>query len=149
MTTTPPEVSPDSILNMVKKALGLAVDDATYDLDLIMHINAVLAEYNQLGVGPEEGFVITGADETWADFLGGDPRYNLATSLAYMKVKMMFDPPNVGYVLTSWEKIIEEAQWRLHIAREDIVHPTPDPTVEPKYIEVDRFVGGETDQYPI
>lgn len=115
----------DSILTSIKAALGLTEEDTNFDAELVMHINSVLSTYNQLGLGPAEGYAITGATETWPAFLGTELRYNDAKSLAYLKVKMLFDPPTVGYVVTAYEKLIDEATWRLNVSREEIVHPAP------------------------
>jgi hypothetical protein len=126
-----------SILTSTKKALGLSEDYTPFDPELIMHINSVLSEFHQLGIGPDAGFEITDETATWSDFLADDPRLNGAQSLLYLQVKMLFDPPTVGYVVTALEKQIEQKQWRLNTAREDIVHPVPDPVPEDVEIWVD------------
>lgn len=121
-----------SILAETKGALGLDPEAVGFDPELILHINSVLSDFNQLGIGPDAGYAITGADETWEDFLGTDPRYSAAKSLAFLQVKMLFDPPQVGYVLTAYEKLIEKAEWRLNNAREEIIHP---PVVEAEVLD--------------
>jgi hypothetical protein len=146
MTETPPEPVPNSILGTTKKALGLAEDYTPFDPELIMHINSVLADLNQLGIGPGLGFMIEDGTATWDQFLGptvppatvvdppvppvADPRFNSVKSYMFLKVRMLFDPPGVGYVLTAMEKLIEQAEWRINVAREDIVNPAP-PKVVP------------------
>ena len=142
MTVTPTEPVPNSILDTTKKALGLDADYTPFDPEIIMHINSVLADLNQLGLGPSAGFMIEDRAATWDQFLAptlppvdppvaaGDPRFNNVKSYAFLKVKMLFDPPNTGYVLTAMEKLIEQAEWRINVAREDIVNPPP-PKVLP------------------
>jgi hypothetical protein len=129
----------DSILTSTKAALGLLEDDTNFDAELIMHINSVLSTYNQLGLGPLEGYAITDKTQTWTAFLGSELRYNDAKSLLYLRVKMLFDPPTVGYVVTSYEKVIEEMTWRLNIAREEIDHPAPVLVID----DEDEDIGGE------
>jgi len=135
MTETPPEPNPDSILLTTKRTLGLDPDYTPYDGEIIVHINSVLANLNQLGLGPVGGMVIDGADATWTDFLVReeqtvpDPRLNHAKSYMHMRVKMLFDPPSVGYVLTAYEKMIQEAEWRLMVAQDDIINPLPPPEI--------------------
>lgn len=104
-----------SILGDIKEQLGLGADAEGFDPELILHINSVLADFNQLGIGPDAGFAIDDETATWEEFLGSDPRLNSAQSLAYLQVKMLFDPPQTGYVLTSMEKLIEQEQWRLTV----------------------------------
>jgi hypothetical protein len=40
---------------------------------------------------------------------------------------MLFDPPQIGYVITSFKELKDRMEYRLNRAREDIVHP-----MEPK-----------------
>ena len=54
----------ESILESIKKMLGLLKDYTAFDTDIIIHINSVFTILTQLGVGPKEGFKITGYDET-------------------------------------------------------------------------------------
>ena len=62
----------DSILNSIKKLLGIEQDYKHFDPDLIMHINSVFVILQQLGVGTPYGFTITGSDETWSKFMPED-----------------------------------------------------------------------------
>lgn len=134
MTVTPPDPDPDSILLTAKRSLGLEADYAPFDGELIIHINSVLANLNQLGIGPEGGMFITGVDETWSDFLVRvdelmpDPRLNHVKSYMQLRLKMLFDPPSTGYVVTSYEKMIQEAEWRIMVAQDDVIHPRTIPT---------------------
>lgn len=41
----------DSILTTIKKLLGIADMDESFDTDIIVHINTFLRRLNQLGVG--------------------------------------------------------------------------------------------------
>lgn len=106
----------ESILNSVKKAIGFNTDFLSkFDDDLIMHINSALATLCQLGVGPAEGFSITGFDETWEDFIGDNPKLNFIKSYIFMKVKLIFDPPSTGFLTTSYENQIKELEWRITV----------------------------------
>lgn len=119
----------DSILTSTKAALGLLDEDTSFDLELVMHINSALSMFNQLGLGPDNGYAIIDKDQIWDDFLGNELRYNDARSLLFLKVKMLFDPPTVGYVVTAYEKVIEEMTQRLAITRDEIENPLPPPEV--------------------
>lgn len=131
MTVTPPEVPDGSILQTTKTSLGLAVDYTPFDAELIVHINSVLATLTQLGIGPSGGMSITGYSETWdafmlrTDELVADPRLNAVKSYMYLRVRMLFDPPSVGYVVTAMEKQIEQLEWRIMVAQDDIINPLP------------------------
>lgn len=108
----------ESILVSIKKLLGLAADYDAFDADIIMHINSVLMVLTQLGVGPEGGFAIHGADEQWSDFLPATPMLEAVKSYVYMKVRLMFDPPASSSVLESFNRQIAELEWRLNCSAE-------------------------------
>ena len=120
----------DSILLNTKQALGLAEAYVVFDPELIMHINSVLAELNQLGIGPVEGFMINDYTPTWNDLIAGDYTLNNVKSFVFLKVKMIFDPPQVGTVAMAYEKMIDQLTWRINVARE-IQLPLPTPVVVP------------------
>ena len=48
----------DSILDSIKKLLGIQPEYTSFDDDIIMHINSVFVILNQLNIGPPEGFFI-------------------------------------------------------------------------------------------
>ena len=109
----------DSILDSVKKALGLAPDYEAFDADVIMHINSAFSTLTQLGVGPVGGFAIDDATRTWVNFLGDKPEASFVKTYVYLKVRLAFDPPTTGFVITSLEKQITELEWRINIMYEN------------------------------
>lgn len=113
----------DSILNSVKKVLGLDEDDDGFDVDILMHINSMFMVLNQLGIGPDDGFMIEGADEVWSDFIGDDPMLNAVKSYIWLRVRMLFDPPTTSYLISAMEKQYAELEWRLNTYREGKLHP--------------------------
>lgn len=46
----------ESILTSIKKLLSIAVEDKSFDQDIIININSVFMILNQIGVGPEKLF---------------------------------------------------------------------------------------------
>jgi len=108
-----------SILDSVKKSLNLADDYTPFDEEIIMHINSVFSTLNELGLGPDEGFMIEDKEPTWDAFLGSDPRLNSVKTYVYLRVKLLFDPPNTGFTTAAIERQIEQLEWRLNVQRED------------------------------
>ena len=106
----------ESILNSIKKLLGIDETYEAFDTDIIMHINSVFSVLNQLGVGPEEGFYITGDTQTWTDFLGDRKDIELVKSYVYMKVRLIFDPPQSSAVIESMNRAVSEFEWRANVA---------------------------------
>lgn len=108
----------ESILNSVKKILGIASDYDAFDTDIIIHINSVFSTLNQLGLGPDEGFMIEDDSAVWGDFLLDDMRLNSVKTYVYLKVRILFDPPTSGFVLTALQEQSKELEWRLNVYRE-------------------------------
>lgn len=106
----------ESILNSIKKLLGIAEDYDYFDSDIIMHINSVFATLTQLGVGPEKGFSINDESEKWEDFLPEERMLHSVKSYMFMKVKLMFDPPLSSAVIECTKEQIKELEWRLQVA---------------------------------
>ncbi len=116
-----------SILTSTKKVLGVEESDTSFDVDILMHINSVFATLNQLGLGPDAGYMIEDATPTWDAFLGGDKRVNSIKSYVYLKVRMMFDPPQIGHLVAAMNEQIKEFEWRLNVRREEYAWVDPDP----------------------
>ena len=106
----------DSILVSVKKLLGLDASYTEFDTDIIIHINSVFSILQQLGVGPDNGFAITGDSETWSQYTNSKLEIRDVISYMYMRVKMLFDPPTNSSILNSYKDMINEFEWRLNVA---------------------------------
>jgi hypothetical protein len=121
----------ESILQSVKKTLNLPADYAAFDQDVIMHINSVFSTLNQLGVGPYDGFMIEDEGKSWSQFIGNDPRLNHVKTYVYLRVRLLFDPPNTGFHVAAMKEQIQELEWRLNAQREDTQWVDPTPPVVP------------------
>lgn len=119
----------ESILDTIKKMLGIPTTDTAFDTDIIVHINSVFMILNQLGVGPETVYSIEDDTETWIDFLTDSVMYSAVKTYMYLKVRTLFDPPGTSYHLTSVENQIKELEWRLNV--QVPIPPTP-PVIIPE-----------------
>jgi len=108
----------NSILTSIKKILGIEEEYEHFDKDLIIHINSIFMTLNQLSIGPENGFKIKDKTETWDSFL--EDRTDLEAIKTYMaqKIRLIFDPPQMGYLVESINKQCQESEWRLNIQAE-------------------------------
>lgn len=109
----------DSILNTIKKQLGITEDYTVFDNDLIMHINSVFLTLSQLGVGPDEGFFIEGKTDSWTDYIDEGILLNSIKTYVYLKVKLLFDPPGSSYAIDAINNIIKELEWRINVQVEN------------------------------
>lgn len=103
----------NSILTSIKKMLGPTAEYTFFDTDIIIHINSVFMILNQLGVGPEKAFRITGAENTWDEFLSDEEMLEAVKSYIYLKVRLIFDPPTSSVLAEAIKNNISELEWRL------------------------------------
>lgn len=109
----------DSILNNIKKLLGIDSDDDSFDPDVMAMINSTIPALAQMGIGPVNGFIVTSADNKWIDWLV-DPTINLegVKTYLYLKTKLIFDPPTNSTVIDAFNKNLQELEWRMMLAVE-------------------------------
>lgn len=104
----------DSILDTVKKSVGLSSDVNDFDEDLIVVINSVISVLTQIGIGVPEGFVISDSSQTWKDLLGESPEYEMVKSYICIRTRLIFDPPTNSNVTAALERYCQEFETRAH-----------------------------------
>ena len=105
----------ESILNSIKKLLGITAEYTNFDTDIIIHINSVFMILNQLGVGPSKCFRIEDEYTTWDEYITEDNDLDAVKTYMYLKVKLLFDPPLSSSVLEANKQLINELEWRLNV----------------------------------
>lgn len=110
-------INNESVLVTVKKLLGLDQSYDAFDKDIIIHINTVFSNLNQMGVGPEDGFMISGEEEKWSDFLEGTKNNEQIKSYLFLKVRLIFDPPANSNLLKAMNETANELESRLYWSR--------------------------------
>ena len=105
----------DSIFNSVKKVVGLLGDVASFDEDILLHINSVVSTLRQLGLSIPADFYVRDDVQTWRDLLGEFRDLDLVKSYMTMKVRLMFDPPSSSFGLKSMEEMVKEYEWRINV----------------------------------
>ena len=106
----------DSILMTIRKLVCGNPYADHFDTDLLVHINACFSILNQLGVGPENGFVVTDETQNWGDYTADSTALNMVKTYVTLKVKKIFDPPLTSSVLEAMDKEISQLEWRLNVA---------------------------------
>ena len=113
----------ESILSTIKKLLGVTDDYDYFDQDLLIHINSALMSLSQIGVRPSQDFYTLDKDTTWSEYLGYDYQENIdfgsIKSYIYLKVKLLFDPPQNSFTIEAINKMITEMEWRINIVSEN------------------------------
>lgn len=105
----------ESILQSIKKLLGISYDDTQFDQDIIIHINSVFASLSQIGIGPEDGFAITSDKEIWSDFIGSNKIQQMVVTYTYIRVRLVFDPPTSSIIQQLMKDEMANLEWRLGI----------------------------------
>ena len=104
-----------SILNSVKKYIGVDPEYDVFDDQIIPLINSYLNVVNQLGVGLT-GFTIEDATSTWADFIVDQPNtLHLVETFVKIRTRLAFDPPSNSFVTNALKAEADEMEWRLNV----------------------------------
>lgn len=120
----------ESILQTIKKLLGVSEEYTQFDTDIIMYINTTFMILRQMGVGPATGYSIMDEYALWTDFMSDeDPNFETVKSYIAMKVRLMFDPPTGSIHMECLKSMINELEWRLRVESET-----------PTKIEDDSFI---------
>lgn len=108
-----------SILADVRSACNLEEEDTSFDSQLIPLINSQMMMAHQFGVG-YSGFTIDGVNASWEDWLGeaGEDLAAIKTWLGF-SVLLLFDPPDNGTVLKSYQDQIAKMEWMLREKTEE------------------------------
>lgn len=109
----------ESILQSIKKLLGIQPEYTAFDQDILIHINTVFAMLNQLNIGPPEGFYVADENVTWDSYITS---FNLTMirTFVYLKVKLIFDPPSSTAVIESINRTLGEIEFRLYVEGDQI-----------------------------
>lgn len=110
----------DSILNSIKKLLGVIEECDSFDTDILFAINSTFSTLYQLGVKCEQRVV--GPEETWDEFFSEEDTVgiDMIKSYTYMKVRIAFDPPSNSFVLDSINNQVAELEWRINLQAEGV-----------------------------
>ena len=100
------------ILDTVRKLVGAGDSAGPFDQDLLIHINSTMSVLTQLGLGPVNGFFVT-ENSKWNEFLGDGLKLEMVKTYVYLKVRLIFDPPQNASLLEAIKSQISEYEWRI------------------------------------
>ena len=129
------------ILEDIKQLLGIGRDDVSFDTELTMHINSVVTILTQLGAAPEDGIIIA-PDTEWEALVGERKDLEIIKSYIYMKVRLLFDPPQNSFLVKSIDDQCKEYEWRIE------VQSSPSTTAPDPFIDTSSDSISEFDGYP-
>lgn len=105
----------DSILLSIKKGLGLSPEIKDFDPDVIMAINTAFSTLNQLGTFDfdDDLIPISGEDQLWSQIMP-DGNFEMIKTFIFLRTKLLFDPPQSSFVLSSYKEQLKELEWRIY-----------------------------------
>lgn len=101
------------ILTDVKKVIGGSTEDDSFDIDLILFINATLGILFQLGIDEAGTTPIIDATTTWDELFANRKDLEMVKAYIIHKVRLMFDPPTNSAAIEAIKGIIAEYEWRI------------------------------------
>lgn len=119
----------DSILDTIKDSLDIDITETLYDTKIKMFINTSFMKLKQLGVGPVEGYKITGKENVWSEFTADVPTLEAVQTYIFLAVTLLFDPPPTSYAIQSFTDQLLEIEWRLK-TEYNKVYPVIEETTE-------------------
>ena len=110
----------NSILTSVKKLLGIAEECTDFDADIIMYINMALFALVQMGMGPGEGYAISGKENEWTEFVADPVKVEAVKAYVAVKVRLLgFDPPQSSTTMEALKNTASEMEWRLNVEHDN------------------------------
>lgn len=104
-----------SILKTIRVENNIANDCDSFDDQLIPLINEAFSTLWQVGVGPKNGFAISGVQEVWDDYTRDIIQIGWIKTYIGASVRLEFDPPASSIVKDAQEKKMQESLWRLNV----------------------------------
>ena len=109
----------ESILDTIKKLIGVDVSDDSFDPDIIIDINSAIFTLSQMGIGPKNGFIVIDRTQKWSDYINSSTiSLEGIKSYIHLQTKIVFDQPTNSTVIDSIRRKIQELEWRLMLAVE-------------------------------
>lgn len=103
-----------SILQTVKKTLGLDPDYDAFDADILVSAGTAILTLKQIGVGKQD-FALVDDKQTWNDYIPECVDGPAVAQYISQRVRLVFDPPSSSFVVDAINKNLDELLWRLNV----------------------------------
>ena len=108
----------ESILETIVSGLGLEIDEAAFNPEIIMYVNSALLTVYQNGAGTP--LVVKDYTQTWEEFkdpaqVEGNKMFEQIKLYVMLKTKIIFDPPPPS-TAPYMQSYIDELLWRIRAA---------------------------------
>lgn len=103
-----------SILDTIKKTIGLDADYDVYDADILVSAGTAILTLKQIGVGKQD-FALVDDKQTWNDYIPECVDGPAVAQYISQRVRLVFDPPSSSFVVDAINKNLDELLWRLNV----------------------------------
>lgn len=112
----------ETILDTIKKMLGIPPADTSFDADILVHINTANMVAGQLGIKECEDKPYIQDLDTWDDLTLGNQNLECLKAYFYISTRLDFDPPSSSILMDALKTRKSEFEWRLQniIARKGV-----------------------------
>jgi hypothetical protein len=127
LTTTPRLLpgnpNPRSILDSVKKVIGMDPEVEAFDLDILLFVNTSLVDLRRMGIAGNSIQIIN-RSQLWSDFWPHASGLGMIQTYVYLSAKLAFDPPQMGFNIASLQERKRELEFQLKVLGEQINVPS-------------------------
>lgn len=101
-----------SVLDSIKKSLGIDATDTAFDTDITIFINSALSRVLDLGAG-KDGVRLYIVDKNilWTSLFDDNEILQMIETFVYLSVKLVFDPPGTSFGIKAIEDEILKQEW--------------------------------------
>lgn len=104
----------ESIIDSLKGYLGIQKADNAFDQDIVLHANNAFSVLYQVGVGKDKPMRIIDKEDTWHYlFSDYDKILVMIKEYTFLRVRLLFDPPQNSSVMDSLKQTISECEYRI------------------------------------
>ena len=102
-----------SVFADIKKQLNIAEDDPSFDTEILMDINLVMAKLYEIGAC--DAVTEIDKDTAWEGLFNSDEITQIAKLYIYVEVKPLFDPTSLNSsTMKAFEEKAKEYEWRIY-----------------------------------
>ena len=110
----------DSILDSIKKIVGITPDCVDFDDEIIPAINTSFYRLWTLGIGRDKKkpFKIEDNSSVWSDFID-DTIMETVKSFVGLEVRLLFDPPTNSFLVTAIKDQIDKYEFLMTVGEDE------------------------------
>ena len=104
------EMTNNSIIEDVKKTIGIDKDNTAFDTTIVAGINAAFGVLGQIGYS--EDYTVSSYYDVWGDYTDNTKALSFIVPYVSLKTRMLFDPPS-GSAKDAYDNLMNEYLFRL------------------------------------